>query len=138
MSLFCFFRQKTAYEMRIRDWSSDVCSSDLDSRTQDYHDFGLRGQLLFTPTDNFKLRLIGDYGFQKQQTAAAVLTGVIRTYDNGVNFANNYTDRTARLGVPVVADAPGERIVDMDGIPDTRCASAACPPSRTSPCRDIP
>src|SRR3546814_5273221 len=27
-----FFRQKTAYEMRISDWSSDVCSSDLDSR----------------------------------------------------------------------------------------------------------
>src|SRR3546814_20928845 len=27
--LFYFFRQKTAYEMRISDWSSDVCSSDL-------------------------------------------------------------------------------------------------------------
>src|SRR3546814_2711777 len=27
--LFCFFKQKTAYEMRISDWSSDVCSSDL-------------------------------------------------------------------------------------------------------------
>src|SRR3546814_10292311 len=26
---FFFFRQKTAYEMRISDWSSDVCSSDL-------------------------------------------------------------------------------------------------------------
>src|SRR3546814_989974 len=26
--LFCFFKQKTAYEMRISDWSSDVCSSD--------------------------------------------------------------------------------------------------------------
>src|SRR3546814_20293945 len=26
---FCFFRPKTAYEMRISDWSSDVCSSDL-------------------------------------------------------------------------------------------------------------
>src|SRR3546814_11877730 len=26
-----FFKQKTAYEMRISDWSSDVCSSDLDS-----------------------------------------------------------------------------------------------------------
>src|SRR3546814_282002 len=26
---FCLFKQKTAYEMRIRDWSSDVCSSDL-------------------------------------------------------------------------------------------------------------
>src|SRR3546814_2765299 len=28
-SSFFFFKQKTAYEMRISDWSSDVCSSDL-------------------------------------------------------------------------------------------------------------
>src|SRR3546814_6213468 len=28
--IFFFFKQKTAYEMRISDWSSDVCSSDLD------------------------------------------------------------------------------------------------------------
>src|SRR3546814_4233884 len=27
-----FFKQKTAYEMRISDWSSDVCSSDLNER----------------------------------------------------------------------------------------------------------
>src|SRR3546814_2681250 len=33
--LYCcvfFFKQKTAYEMRISDWSSDVCSSDLSCR----------------------------------------------------------------------------------------------------------
>src|SRR3546814_4136245 len=29
IKLFFFFKQKTAYEMRISDWSSDVCSSDL-------------------------------------------------------------------------------------------------------------
>src|SRR3546814_8184473 len=29
-SIFFFFKQKTAYEMRISDWSSDVCSSDLE------------------------------------------------------------------------------------------------------------
>src|SRR3546814_2544714 len=29
---FFFFKQKTAYEMRISDWSSDVCSSDLSVR----------------------------------------------------------------------------------------------------------
>src|SRR3546814_13134732 len=29
MGYFCFFKQKTAYELRISDWSSDVCSSDL-------------------------------------------------------------------------------------------------------------
>src|SRR3546814_8059052 len=40
--LFFFFKQKTAYEMRISDWSSDVCSSDLlvssplNRRRQDY------------------------------------------------------------------------------------------------------
>src|SRR3546814_8231582 len=32
MSIFFFFKQKTAYEMRISDWSSDVCSSDLGAR----------------------------------------------------------------------------------------------------------
>src|SRR3546814_6821029 len=30
--LFFFFKQKTAYEVRISDWSSDVCSSDLFGR----------------------------------------------------------------------------------------------------------
>src|SRR3546814_9679049 len=32
VSDFFFFKQKTAYEMRISDWSSDVCSSDLPLR----------------------------------------------------------------------------------------------------------
>src|SRR3546814_2862922 len=32
MVSFLFFKQKTAYEMRISDWSSDVCSSDLIGR----------------------------------------------------------------------------------------------------------
>src|SRR3546814_3813818 len=36
--VFLFFKQKTAYEMRISDWSSDVCSADLQKRTR-------RGQL---------------------------------------------------------------------------------------------
>src|SRR3546814_2383307 len=33
--VFFFFKQKTAYEMRISDWSSDVCSSDLLARGAD-------------------------------------------------------------------------------------------------------
>src|SRR3546814_10591979 len=32
----CFFKQKTAYEMRISDWSSDVCSSDLSAAEKDF------------------------------------------------------------------------------------------------------
>src|SRR3546814_2818901 len=34
-----FFKQKTAYEMRISDWSSDVCSSDLQAGQADHMDF---------------------------------------------------------------------------------------------------
>src|SRR3546814_1509642 len=33
--LVFFFKQKTAYEMRISDWSSDVCSSDLEAAAPD-------------------------------------------------------------------------------------------------------
>src|SRR3546814_17894335 len=40
---FFFFKQKTAYEMRISDWSSDVCSSDLHMRViQAYPERALR------------------------------------------------------------------------------------------------
>src|SRR3546814_10688036 len=39
LDIFCFFfKQKTAYEMRISDWSSDVCSSDLEGGEQHSHD----------------------------------------------------------------------------------------------------
>ena len=85
--------------------------------TQDYHDFGLRGQLLFTPTPDFKLRVIGDYGRQHSKTAAALLTGVIRQYDNGTNFANNYNDRSTRLGYQPTPIDPDARLVDVDANP---------------------
>src|SRR3546814_17417751 len=51
-SLF-FFKQKTAYEMRISDWSSDVCSSDLDAPERPLA-FGRPGA-----GDPFPRRLVG-------------------------------------------------------------------------------
>src|SRR3546814_8105913 len=42
MYCFFFFKQKTAYEMRISDWSSDVCSSDLEAAA---HGNRLHGKL---------------------------------------------------------------------------------------------
>src|SRR3546814_1570822 len=44
MMYFFFFKQKTAYEMRISDWSSDVCSSDLMKRVLVVY-FSQTGQL---------------------------------------------------------------------------------------------
>src|SRR3546814_3930493 len=47
---FFFFKQKTAYEMRISDWSSDVCSSDLQKLSRSLRReslLGLLGTLAF-------------------------------------------------------------------------------------------
>src|SRR3546814_20081378 len=46
MCLFCFFKQKTAYELRISDWSSDVCSSDepLDTDYENVYTNGAAGE----------------------------------------------------------------------------------------------
>src|SRR3546814_10227900 len=43
LHVFFFFKQKTAYESRICDWSSDVCSSDLGSNVE------IRDEIIFRP-----------------------------------------------------------------------------------------
>src|SRR3546814_1350005 len=44
---FFFFKQKTAYEMRISDWSSDVCSSDLVTFNRDSQAAVATGAVVF-------------------------------------------------------------------------------------------
>src|SRR3546814_3615959 len=44
--MIVFFKQKTAYEMRISDWSSDVCSSDLDICANRFHRIKFAGRHL--------------------------------------------------------------------------------------------
>src|SRR3546814_5796504 len=47
-----FCKQKTAYEMRISDWSSDVCSSDLSSKNSNEQAYLLRKFVAFAGTNN--------------------------------------------------------------------------------------
>src|SRR3546814_14097729 len=57
-SLLFFFKQKTAYEMRISDWSSDVCSSDLNeinSRTLSEVVSGDRSEVIERQLDNINV-----------------------------------------------------------------------------------
>src|SRR3546814_8524119 len=74
---FFFFKQKTAYEMRISDWSSDVCSSDLYTTPVEealsrllsnprFCEFEMAGLLQGTPAEEIDLLL--------QQVAAGLLT----------------------------------------------------------------
>src|SRR3546814_10892170 len=61
--MFVFFKQKTSYELRISDWSSDVCSSDLDAgvtfRYKDYRKTGAgRQQVMTLAADEFIRRFL--------------------------------------------------------------------------------
>src|SRR3546814_1560544 len=73
LAVLFFFKQKTAYEMRISDWSSDVCSSDLTGRNR------LRGgRMAAGVTERLQIMAGGDAGLlhsdvRKQMAAGRVL-----------------------------------------------------------------
>src|SRR3546814_10743675 len=80
--LFFFFKQKTAYELRISDWSSDVCSSDLRGRDgQRGKQMGGIGVAVDQPVAHRRPALIAD----KLQLQALVgrKTQFMRQYGNG-------------------------------------------------------
>src|SRR3546814_4820708 len=57
-----FFKQKTAYEMRISDWSSDVCSSDLGTLYGRNSTAGVVNPITRGPSDSFDGYVQADYG----------------------------------------------------------------------------
>src|SRR3546814_5701510 len=65
VTLFFIFKQKTAYELRISDWSSDVCSSDLGDGGMEHPGHG-RATASGAPVTQNRLRLIGDLGLNEQ------------------------------------------------------------------------
>src|SRR3546814_12961960 len=71
---FFFFKQKTAYELRISDWSSDVCSSDLDQVPTTYP--RLASLIGFIPADRViacsdaVMAVQRDYGDRKERLYA--------------------------------------------------------------------
>src|SRR3546814_2097076 len=68
--IFFFFKQKTAYEMRISDWSSDVCSSDLLPII--YSDSGNKvgAYLLLEPTEQSRVGARWRFGGKNELDAA--------------------------------------------------------------------
>src|SRR3546814_4184790 len=73
--IFFFFKQKTAYEMRISDWSSDVCSSDLIPlhRVEAGRAIGI-GERGFQQGDRIRRKPIADSGQQGLQIEVSLRT----------------------------------------------------------------
>src|SRR3546814_16504321 len=77
LMFFFFFKQKTAYEMRISDWSSDVCSSDLDDAVgDDGHDqpASLDPEPC-GPVEPSSVQVVDDLGLSSLQRSGLVRSG---------------------------------------------------------------
>src|SRR3546814_4506805 len=84
--VFFFFKQKTAYEMRISDWSSDVCSSDLSlgitfAPNMAWMRHGDAGGYQNTPKFGFAYGLLADFAFTENYYFA---TGLLRSEERRV------------------------------------------------------
>lgn len=83
-------------------------------KVHDYRNATVRGQLLLTPATNLSIRLIGDWSKQDQNCCINVLVGTFDTYDNGTAIANNFNQRTARLGYTPLPYDPFARRTDAN------------------------
>src|SRR3546814_3759365 len=99
-----FFKQKTAYEMRISDWSSDVCSSDLSENCYD---------ALSHKFDWSKLDTCGAFDQAAVHAADTTdLTGLSKeaSYFQSEVAAGRYTAAATRAGAE--AEAADHRLAD--------------------------
>src|SRR3546814_8723552 len=88
LSFVFFFKQKTAYEMRISDWSSDVCSSDL----RDHNAAALRAVLEGKPSAYRDIVVLGS-------AAALIVAGKAETLEQGATLAADAIDGGGALDV---------------------------------------
>src|SRR3546814_5666150 len=81
--MFFVFKQKTAYEMRISDWSSDVCSSDLRNAGILLADLAV---VLFLVLQAFGRRVLGQHRLEIQDLAKLHVAVVerVRPFDDRV------------------------------------------------------
>src|SRR3546814_15725190 len=121
-----FFKQKTAYEMRISDWSSDVCSSDL-HRLAD-------GQPERRPCRGCCARIVaqgieggGLMGQSKPRMAAPRLSALVVAHDEEARLADCLDELRFADEIVVVLDRSEERRVGEE------CVSTCS--SRWSQCR---
>src|SRR3546814_13057184 len=153
MCVFCcifFFKQKTAYEMRISDCSSDVCSSDLQVREarQPRADRALRlviGRVTMPRADDHavadegaNILLVAEFGRERQHHAPPVRRGECRQYlgiepSDEVHFVNAALHLVAERAFDMDADDAGPALLDrcVDRSAESRGGEEGVRQSRT-------
>src|SRR3546814_16449590 len=105
-----FFKQKTAYEMRISDWSSDVCSSDLSGMGAiTYTD--LNGSPLTAGGIGLAVRSDGDIVAGSDGVVTIDTNGVISGDLEGISVVKDRKSVVEGKSVSVRVDLGGRRII---------------------------
>lgn len=84
------------------------------SRLNDMHNWGVREQLLFKPSDAVSLRLIADFSHLKQNCCIGTLTSVLTTRVDGTPLPANFYQRAARFGYQPLPIDPFARKLDLN------------------------
>ena len=74
----------------------------------------VRGQLLFTPTDNFTIRAIADFSRRAERCCVGLIAGVATTLPNGSPIPNNFATRAARFSYQLPSTNAFDRVTDID------------------------
>src|SRR3546814_15397538 len=128
VSVVIFFKQKTAYEMRISDWSSDVCSSDLspldipdvqgvklDGETQD-----TRPPADDAPFSALAFKIMND-PFVGSLTFARIYSGKL---EKGT-YINSVQDKKEKIGRKLLMQRSEERREGKEGVRTRRTGWSA-------------
>ena len=84
------------------------------TKAQDYDNFTVRGQLLIKPSEDVKIRIIGDYSKQTLHSQLTIIDGYYTSYANGAPIVNNIFDRAARFNYALPAGNAFKRFGDAD------------------------
>src|SRR3546814_2616943 len=100
--VFFFVKNKTAYEMRISDWSSDVCSSDLLTM-----DCNLDALLRLRAELNAGLEKTGVKLSVNDLLIKALAVALVEVHDANVAFTGDTLLKYSRLDISMAVDIPG-------------------------------
>src|SRR3546814_12286964 len=135
---FFFFKQKTAYEVRISDWSSDVCSSDLTTRSDLARVTGLTPPTIVNITkrliDLGLVKPAGRLQGKRGQPAMRIVIDPDGAFAIGLNIDRDHiTLVTLDLAGQIrsrhtreIAFAPPETVVDHE-LGNESCRERVCP-----------
>src|SRR3546814_875677 len=133
--MFFFFKQKTAYEMRISDWSSDVCSSDLFSLARGHRlnplgDVGSKGKR--RPTERCEIHRFSPSSASRARSYSALAN---TSHDGGggagIAFGGPAGDVFSSTSAASCAAALDPALVSVAGIGSPMRTAAGWMPSET-------